>query len=32
MIHVSAEQEGGALTQLRVGGQCVVVGEGTIFV
>lgn len=32
VIHVSAQQEGDALTQLRIGGQCVVVGEGTIFV
>jgi trans-2,3-dihydro-3-hydroxyanthranilate isomerase len=32
VIHVSAEQEQDVLTQLRIGGQCVVVGEGTIFV
>jgi trans-2,3-dihydro-3-hydroxyanthranilate isomerase len=32
VIHVSAEQDQDALTQLRIGGQCVVVGEGTIFV
>jgi trans-2,3-dihydro-3-hydroxyanthranilate isomerase len=32
VIHVSAEQEHESLTQLRIGGQCVVVGEGTIFV
>jgi trans-2,3-dihydro-3-hydroxyanthranilate isomerase len=32
VIHVSAEQENDTLTQLRIGGQCVVVGEGTIFV
>jgi trans-2,3-dihydro-3-hydroxyanthranilate isomerase len=32
VIHVSAEQENGQLTQLRIGGQCVLVGEGTIFV
>lgn len=32
VIHVSAEQDNDELTQLRIGGQCVVVGEGTIFV
>jgi trans-2,3-dihydro-3-hydroxyanthranilate isomerase len=32
VIHVSAEQDNGQLTQLRIGGQCVLVGEGTIFV
>jgi len=32
VIHVSAEQDQDVLTQLRIGGQCVVVGEGTIFV
>jgi len=32
LIHVSAEQDEGSLSQLRIGGQCVVVGEGTIFV
>lgn len=32
LIHVSAEQEADLLTQLRIGGQCVVVGEGTIFI
>jgi trans-2,3-dihydro-3-hydroxyanthranilate isomerase len=32
VLHVSAEQNEGTLTQLRIGGQCVVVGEGTIFV
>lgn len=32
VIHVSAEQDGAQLTQLRIGGQCVLVGEGTIFV
>jgi len=32
LIHVMAEQEGDAVRQLRIGGQCVVVGEGTIFV
>lgn len=31
-IHVSAREEDGALAELRVGGQCVLVGEGTIFV
>lgn len=31
VIHVSARQEGDALSQLRIGGQCVLVGEGTIF-
>ena len=31
-IHVSAEQDNDQLKQLRIGGQCVVVGEGTIFV
>jgi trans-2,3-dihydro-3-hydroxyanthranilate isomerase len=32
VIHVSARQEGESLTELRIGGQCVVVGEGMIFV
>jgi trans-2,3-dihydro-3-hydroxyanthranilate isomerase len=32
LIHVSAEQDNDQLKQLRIGGQCVVVGEGTIFV
>lgn len=32
LIHVHAEQDADALTHLRIGGQCVVVGEGTIFV
>ncbi len=32
LIHVMAEQTDDAVTQLRIGGQCVVVGEGTIFV
>jgi trans-2,3-dihydro-3-hydroxyanthranilate isomerase len=32
VIHVSAEQDEGSLTQLRIGGQCVVVGDGTIYV
>jgi trans-2,3-dihydro-3-hydroxyanthranilate isomerase len=32
VIHVSADEEEGAVTRLRIGGQCVVVGEGTIFV
>jgi trans-2,3-dihydro-3-hydroxyanthranilate isomerase len=32
VIHVSAEQDDGQLSQLRIGGQCVLVGEGTIFV
>ena len=32
VIHVSASQEEGVLTQLRIGGSCVVVGEGTLFV
>ncbi|HTV22199.1 MAG TPA: PhzF family phenazine biosynthesis protein, partial [Polyangiaceae bacterium] len=32
LIHVSAEQDSDQLKQLRIGGQCVVVGEGTIFV
>jgi trans-2,3-dihydro-3-hydroxyanthranilate isomerase len=32
VIHVSAEQENDTLTQLRIGGQCVVVGEGMIYV
>lgn len=31
-IHVHAEQDADALTHLRIGGQCVVVGEGTIYV
>lgn len=31
-IHVMTEQEQDTLTQLRIGGQCVVVGDGTIFV
>lgn len=32
VLHVTAEQVDGELTRLRIGGQCVVVGEGTIFV
>jgi trans-2,3-dihydro-3-hydroxyanthranilate isomerase len=32
LLHVMAEQEQETVTQLRIGGQCVVVGEGTIFV
>lgn len=32
VLHVTAEQVDGALTRLRIGGQCVVVGEGTLFV
>lgn len=32
VVHVSAEQDNDELTQLRIGGQCVMVGEGTIFV
>jgi trans-2,3-dihydro-3-hydroxyanthranilate isomerase len=32
LIHVSAEQDAAALTHLRIGGQCVLVGEGTIYV
>ncbi len=32
VLHVTAEQQEGVLTHLRVGGQCVVVGKGTIFV
>jgi trans-2,3-dihydro-3-hydroxyanthranilate isomerase len=32
VIHVSASQQDGTVTQLRIGGQCVLVGEGTIFV
>jgi trans-2,3-dihydro-3-hydroxyanthranilate isomerase len=31
-IHVSAREVDGKLSELRVGGQCVLVGEGTIFV
>jgi trans-2,3-dihydro-3-hydroxyanthranilate isomerase len=31
-IHVSAREVDGKLTELRVGGNCVLVGEGTIFV
>jgi len=32
LLHVVVEQEQDTLTQVRVGGQCVVVGDGTIFV
>ncbi|MEY4546289.1 MAG: hypothetical protein RL685_2484 [Pseudomonadota bacterium] len=31
-IHVSAREIDGNLSELRIGGQCVLVGEGTIFV
>ncbi|HKO91801.1 MAG TPA: PhzF family phenazine biosynthesis protein [Polyangiaceae bacterium] len=31
-IHVNARESDGALRELRVGGQCVLVGEGTIYV
>jgi trans-2,3-dihydro-3-hydroxyanthranilate isomerase len=31
-IHVNARETSGALSELRIGGQCVLVGEGTIFV
>jgi trans-2,3-dihydro-3-hydroxyanthranilate isomerase len=31
-IHVNARESDGALRELRVGGQCVMVGDGTIYV